>query len=247
MISKAVKDYFRSFSLKRIFGGQGFSYFWVVYVLVMPLIFDDNNSFSGRYYITYYGGLIPFFLGLCLMMVNPIQLSKIMFLSPFTREQRLQYLKARFFIRIAFPIALLFIFQIVVWCSTGFEPWELVAALYVVCSIVGVSFSTINGTAGVLNSPREQREALQKEKSQALKGMEVKSLIIVVAGMVGWAMFIDYLPELIQGAPGRIKWLGITVFLMILLVQIVLTLRIFRYLPAIFSLACDYERTGKLV
>lgn len=251
MISKAAKDYFWSFSLKKIFTGQIASYFWVIYFWMLPLYSmksSGGNDFLAMYYAIYYGGgVISFLIGIAFMKVNPIQLSKLMFLSPFSREQRLQYLKAKFFIRTTFPMLLLFLIRLISYSIVGVRHWSILPAdLYVICSIVGGSFASLNGPNS-MDLPREKWEALQKEKSPRLKGMEMKSIIVMLAGLMGWILFDSSLNELVSGDITRTLMAEMVFLSAVLLIQLALTINLFRYLPAIFTMACDYERTGKIL
>lgn len=250
MISKAAKDYFQSFSIKKMFQGNSSTFFWVIYFLIIPLHSmwsAGERDFFNTCYAVYCGGaIIPLFLGMIFMKANPIRLSKIMFLCPASSEQRLQYLRARFFVRTIFPLLLFFLIRLISYSIMGDVRGWLLPDLYVVCSIIASSFVLINGTVTV-DVPQEKRSVLQKEKTKQLKGMEMKSYIVMLTGLVWWSIFARSLNDLLLGNNTWLLMVEIIFMSILLVLQIALTISLFHYLPTIFTMACDYERMRKIL
>lgn len=109
MLKRVLSDYIRSFTWRKLIqnsdtNNNDISWGIMYLFFILPVIELPDESLFGI--ASYYLWVIPFIVGMRGMALLPFQIPKMMFLCPTNLEERRQYLKYVYWVRILVPIML---------------------------------------------------------------------------------------------------------------------------------------------
>lgn len=234
MSSRAVKDYLRAFRLKQFVTAENAILY--IYLLVGPIYFLDmpGRDARGIAMAIYYCGMIPLILGMTGMRLNPIGMPKLMFLCPMSRQQREEYVRARFWARFYIPATLFAVVRIVLWIIYPAQVYYLLLDFMLVFAMFGASFMTLTGRNLALEATVNQPKLLREKQ---IRGVDVKGLISFLLGILAWFVASAGV------ADGEKIHIAVWIVTVLLLVwQIWLSVKMLGCVKYLIPLACDYER-----
>ncbi len=234
MSSRAVKDYLRSFRLKQLVSAENALLY--IYLLIGPSYFFNLPGEEARVFslAVYYCGMIPLILGMSGMRLNPIGMPKIMFLCPMSRQQREEYVRAKFWARFYVPALLFAVVRIVLWMLYPAQIYFLLLDCMLIFAMLGASFMTLTGRNLAMEATVNQPKLL---KEKEMKGIDVKGLISFLIGILAWVVASAGVTD--DGEIHIAVWI-VTVLLLIW--QIWLSAKMFGSVKYLIPLACNYER-----
>lgn len=234
MNSRAVKDYFRAFRLKELFDAQ--SLFLYIYLLLGPVCFfrPEDGDMVGASLAVYYCGMIPMLLGMTGMRLNPVGLPKVMHLCPMSREQREDYVRAKFWARFWVPALVFAIVRTILWIVFPVQAFYRLLDMMLVLGMLGGSFMTLTGKMMALEATKNQPKLL---KEKEIKGVDTKGFLSFLIGLLTW--FCGQAGVADAGKVPIAVWI---VAGLLLIWQIWLSVKMLRCVKYLIPLACDYER-----
>lgn len=234
MISRAVKDYFRAFRLKELLSAE--SAMMYIYLLVWPIYFlrPVEGEVVGAALAIYYVGMIPMLLGMMWMRLNPIGLPKILFLLPMDKSQREEYVKAKFWTRFFVPVLMFVALRLIWWIIYPVQAFYLLIDAMLILGMLGAAFMTMTGNVKALEATKDQPKLLREKE---VKGVDTKGLITFLIGLCTW-----FLSSASVADGDKIPIAIWILTILLLLWQMVLTVKMAERVKYVIPLACDYER-----
>ncbi len=236
MNSRVVRDYFRSFKMKkkavfeRLF--TMLAPFWVPILYSVDIVSEEQ---SGLYGWIYFFGMIVLTIGMLGIAMNPLQVPKVMYLCPLSEEERKEYLSKLFQIRFWIPASIFIIGRGVAWILLPISVAYLIFDVMLLFAIYASNYLIVTGDI-TLMWERERQPKLMKEKE--LAGMGIKSLLSIGIGGVLWLIMSTDIEESME--PPSMYFMGFAIVFFIW--QLYLTIRLAGYKSRLISFACDYER-----
>lgn len=236
MLRKVWLDYLEGFRWSKIRAFYNFNRAWIfIYMLTMlPFIVQNNHEeiVLGEYYLV----VIPVLLGFHTMAIIPLRLPKQMYLCPMGMNERQQYLKQMFLVRLVVPVFLGIVLSAIGMVVGRFD-W-----IYVGKQIFGLFSFMIAGSITYFPGSVMDRDN-DKEKEhftdKRLRGLKT-------IGMIGQVTTLIYVVLLIFQVGDTDIW--ITKLSDILVLPIIISdLWTMRYLPTVLELNVDYENAYEVL
>ena len=148
MLKRVLFDYIRSFTWKNIVQtcckyNNGYSLWTIIYLTILLPLSNAMIHESGQAAASYYLWAIPFLIGMIGMELLPLQIPKLMFLCPLNDEERRQYMKCVYWVRILVPIMIQVLIGVVLFLSgilksgiVVISAFSTLSALFVVSRVI---------------------------------------------------------------------------------------------------------------
>lgn len=234
MNSRAVKDYFRAFKLKKFVVAE--TALLYIYLLLGPAYFlqPHGEDIAAAPLFVYYCGAVPLLLGMTGMRLNPVGLPKLMFLCPMSREQRENYVRTRFWARFCVPALMFIIVRVILWIVFPVQAFYLLIDVMFLMGLLGASFLTMTGNIKALEATKNQPKLLREKE---IKGVDTKGLLSFLVGLLTWFAAATGISD--SGTIHIAVWITV---LLLLAWQMWLTAKMLRCVKHLIPLASDYER-----
>lgn len=115
MLRRVLFDYIRSFNWKNYLHtrntyNNGYSLWMIIYLTFLLPLTNGSIRESELAVVSYYMWEIPFLIGMMGIELFPFQIPKLMFLCPLNVEERRQYMKCVYWVRILVPTIIQIVF-----------------------------------------------------------------------------------------------------------------------------------------
>lgn len=236
MLRKVWLDYLDGFRWSKIRAFYNFNRAWVFIYMLTMLPFIVQNNHEEIILVEYYLTVIPILLGFHTMAIVPLRLPKQMYLCPMGMEERQQYLKQMFWVRLVMPILLGMVLSTIGVVAGRFE-W-----LYVGKLLFGLLSFMIAGSITYFPGSVMDRDN-DKEKEHftdnRLKGLKT-------IGMIGQVTGLIYAVLLIFQVGDTDMWIRYLSDILVLPI-IISDLWTLRYLSTVLELNVDYENAYEVL
>ena len=236
MLRKVWLDYLDGFRWSKIRAFYNFNRAWVFIYMLTMLPFIVQNNHEEIILVEYYLTVIPILLGFHTMAIIPLRLPKQMYLCPMGMEERQQYLKQMFWVRLVMPILLGMVLSTIGVVAGRFE-W-----LYVGKLLFGLLSFMIAGSITYFPGSVMDRDN-DKEKEHftdnRLKGLKT-------IGMIGQVTGLIYAVLLIFQVGDTDMWIRYLSDILVLPI-IISDLWTLRYLSTVLELNVDYENAYEVL
>ena len=236
MLRKVWLDYLDGFRWSKIRAFYNFNRAWVFIYMLTMLPFIVQNNHEEIILVEYYLTVIPILLGFHTMAIVPLRLPKQMYLCPMGMEERQQYLKQMFWVRLVMPILLGMVLSTIGVLAGRFE-W-----LYVGKQLFGLLSFMIAGSITYFPGSVMDRDN-DKEKEhftdKRLKGLKT-------IGMIGQVTGLIYAVLLIFQVGDTDMWIRYLSDILVLPI-IISDLWTLRYLSTVLELNVDYENAYEVL
>ena len=236
MLRKVWLDYLEGFRWSKIRAFYNFNRAWVFIYMLTMLPFIVQNNHEEIILVEYYLTVIPILLGFHTMAIVPLRLPKQMYLCPMGMEERQQYLKQMFWVRLVMPILLGMVLSTIGVVAGRFE-W-----LYVGKLLFGLLSFMIAGSITYFPGSVMDRDN-DKEKEHftdnRLKGLKT-------IGMIGQVTGLIYAVLLIFQVGDTDMWIRYLSDILVLPI-IISDLWTLRYLSTVLELNVDYENAYEVL
>ena len=236
MLRKVWLDYLEGFRWSKIRAFYNFNRAWVFIYMLTMLPFIVQNNHEEIILVEYYLTVIPILLGFHTMAIVPLRLPKQMYLCPMGMEERQQYLKQMFGVRLVMPILLGMVLSTIGVLVGRFE-WLYVGKLLfgLLSFMIAGSITYFPGSVMDRDNDKEKEHFTDKR----LKGLKT-------IGMIGQVTGLIYVVLLIFQVGDTDMW--IRYLSDILMLPIVISdIWVLRYLPTVMELNVDYENAYEVL
>ncbi len=236
MLRKVWLDYLEGFRWSKIRAFYNFSRAWIFIYMLTMLPFIVQNNHEEIVLVEYYLVVIPVLLGFHTMAIIPLRLPKQMYLCPMGMNERQQYLKQMFWVRLMMPLLFGVVLSAIGMLVLRFD-W-----IYVGKQLFGLlSFMLAGSITYFPGSVMDRDNDKDKEHftDKRLKGLKT-------AGGVGQVTTLIYVVLLIFQVGDMDMW--ITKLSDILMLPIIISdIWLLRYLPTVLELNVDYENAYEVL
>jgi len=236
MLRKVWLDYLEGFRWSKIRAFYNFNRAWIFIYMLTMLPFIVQNNHEEIVLAEYYLVVIPVLLGFHTMAIIPLRLPKQMYLCPMGMNERQQYLKQMFWVRLMMPLLIGTVLSAIGMLVLRFD-W-----IYVGKQLFGLlSFMLAGSITYFPGSVMDRDNDKDKEHftDKRLKGLKT-------AGVVGQVTTLIYVVLLIFQVGDTDMW--ITKLSDILMLPIIISdIWLLRYLPTVLELNVDYENAYEVL
>lgn len=236
MLRKVWLDYLEGFRWSKIRAFYNFNRAWVFIYMLTMLPFIVQNNHEEIILVEYYLTVIPLLLGFHTMAIVPLRLPKQMYLCPMGMEERQQYLKQMFWVRLAMPILLGMVLSTIGVLAGRFE-WLYVGKLLfgLLSFMIAGSITYFPGSVMDRDNDKEKEHFNDKR----LKGLKT-------IGMIGQVTGLIYAVLLIFQVGDTDMWIRYLSDILVLPI-IISDLWTLRYLSTVLELNVDYENAYEVL
>lgn len=236
MLRKVWLDYLEGFRWNKIRAFYNFNRAWVFIYMLTMLPFIVQNNHEEIILIEYYLTVIPILLGFHTMAIVPLRLPKQMYLCPMGMEERQQYLKQMFWVRLVMPILLGMVLSTIGVLAGRFE-WLYVGKLLfgLLSFMIAGSITYFPGSIMDRDNDKEKEHFTDKR----LKGLKT-------IGMIGQVTGLIYVVLLIFQVGDTDMWIRYLSDILMLPI-IISDIWVLRYLPTVLELNVDYENAYEVL
>ena len=236
MLRKVWLDYLEGFRWSKIRAFYNFNRAWVFIYMLTMLPFIVQNNHEEIILVEYYLTVIPILLGFHTMAIVPLRLPKQMYLCPMGMEERQQYLKQMFWVRLVMPIFLGMVLSTIGVLAGRFE-WLYVGKLLfgLLSFMIAGSITYFPGSVMDRDNDKEKEHFTDKR----LKGLKT-------IGMIGQVTGLIYAVLLIFQVGDTDMWIRYLSDILVLPI-IISDLWTLRYLSTVLELNVDYENAYEVL
>lgn len=236
MLRKVWLDYLDGFRWSKIRAFYNFNRAWVFIYMLTMLPFIVQNNHEEIILVEYYLTVIPILLGFHTMAIIPLRLPKQMYLCPMGMEERQQYLKQMFWVRLVMPILLGMVLSTIGVLAGRFE-WLYVGKLLfgLLSFMIAGSITYFPGSVMDRDNDKEKEHFTDKR----LKGLKT-------IGMIGQVTGLIYVVLLIFQVGDTDMWIRYLSDILMLPI-IISDLWTLRYLSTVLELNVDYENAYEVL
>lgn len=236
MLRKVWLDYLEGFRWSKIRAFYNFNRAWVFIYMLTMLPFIVQNNHEEIILVEYYLTVIPILLGFHTMAIIPLRLPKQMYLCPMGMEERQQYLKQMFWVRLVMPILLGMVLSTIGVLAGRFE-WLYVGKLLfgLLSFMIAGSITYFPGSVMDRDNDKEKEHFTDKR----LKGLKT-------IGMIGQVTGLIYAVLLIFQVGDTDMWIRYLSDILVLPI-IISDLWTLRYLSTVLELNVDYENAYEVL
>ena len=236
MLRKVWLDYLEGFRWSKIRAFYNFNRAWVFIYMLTMLPFIVQNNHEEIILVEYYLTVIPILLGFHTMAIIPLRLPKQMYLCPMGMEERQQYLKQMFWVRLVMPILLGMVLSTIGVLAGRFE-WLYVGKLLfgLLSFMIAGSITYFPGSVMDRDNDKEKEHFTDKR----LKGLKT-------IGMIGQVTGLIYVVLLIFQVGDTDMWIRYLSDILMLPI-IISDLWTLRYLSTVLELNVDYENAYEVL
>lgn len=236
MLRKVWLDYLDGFRWSKIRAFYNFNRAWVFIYMLTMLPFIVQNNHEEIILVEYYLTVIPILLGFHTMAIVPLRLPKQMYLCPMGMEERQQYLKQMFWVRLVMPILLGMVLSTIGVVAGRFE-WLYVGKLLfgLLSFMIAGSITYFPGSVMDRDNDKEKEHFTDKR----LKGLKT-------IGMIGQVTGLIYAVLLIFQVGDTDMWIRYLSDILVLPI-IISDLWTLRYLSTVLELNVDYENAYEVL
>ena len=236
MLRKVWLDYLDGFRWSKIRAFYNFNRAWVFIYMLTMLPFIVQNNHEEIILVEYYLTVIPILLGFHTMAIIPLRLPKQMYLCPMGMEERQQYLKQMFWVRLVMPILLGMVLSTIGVLAGRFE-WLYVGKLLfgLLSFMIAGSITYFPGSVMDRDNDKEKEHFTDKR----LKGLKT-------IGMIGQVTGLIYVVLLIFQVGDTDMWIRYLSDILVLPI-IISDLWTLRYLSTVLELNVDYENAYEVL
>ena len=228
-----VRDYMAAFRLSKIkerYGNNffGMFYFGLYLVVIMPTTVLGQNGAS-KYIAEYYVLVCLLLFCMYSSQLHPIELSKLLYLCPMSRQERRDYLLKSYW----FKIGMIFVVSVLGLILIGnIEKLNPVYAILFLCANMGLAISS-----SLMNAKRI-RACIDKRKSVVMSsgadGRETAAIIVSICLALFLLICVDSQEEM-QGV------VGVVITLVLLVVELPLVITMLKRVRPTIEQAMNYE------
>ena len=236
MLRKVWLDYLEGFRWSKIRAFYNFNRAWIFIYMLTMLPFIVQNNHEEIILVEYYLTVIPLLLGMHTMAIIPLRLPKQMYLCPMGMEERQQYLKQMFWVRLVVPVLFGMVLSAIGMAVGRFDLIYAGKQMFGLLSImISGSITYFPGSVMDRDNDKEKEHFTDKR----LKGLKT-------IGLIGQVTSLIYVVLLIFQVTPLDTWLRILCDILAFLIVIadVWTLR---YLPTVLELNVDYENAYEVL
>ena len=236
MLRKVWLDYLEGFGWSKIRAFYNFNRAWVFIYMLTMLPFIVQNNHEEIILVEYYLTVIPLLLGFHTMAIVPLRLPKQMYLCPMGMEERQQYLKQMFWVRLVMPILLGMVLSTIGVLAGRFE-WLYVGKLLfgLLSFMIAGSITYFPGSVMDRDNDKEKEHFTDKR----LKGLKT-------IGMIGQVTGLIYAVLLIFQVGDTDMWIRYLNDILVFPI-IISDLWTLRYLSTVLELNVDYENAYEVL
>ena len=236
MLRKVWLDYLDGFRWSKIRAFYNFNRAWVFIYMLTMLPFIVQNNHEEIILVEYYLTVIPILLGFHTMAIIPLRLPKQMYLCPMGMEERQQYLKQMFWVRLVMPILLGMVLSTIGVLAGRFE-WLYVGKLLfgLLSFMIAGSITYFPGSVMDRDNDKEKEHFTDKR----LKGLKTIGMIGQVTGLIYVVLLIFQVGD----TDMWIRYLSDILMLPIIISDIL----VLRYLSTVLKLNVDYENAYEVL
>jgi len=236
MLRKVWLDYLEGFRWSKIRAFYNFNRAWIFIYMLTMLPFIVQNNHEEIILVEYYLTVIPLLLGMHTMAIIPLRLPKQMYLCPMGMEERQQYLKQMFWVRLVVPVLFGMVLSAIGMAVGRFDLIYAGKQMFGLLSImISGSITYFPGSVMDRDNDKEKEHFTDKR----LKGLKT-------IGLIGQVTSLIYVVLLIFQVTPLDTWLRILsdILAFFIVIADVWTLR---YLPTVLELNVDYENAYEVL
>jgi len=236
MAKKVWLDYLEGFRWSKIRAFYNFNRAWIFIYMLTMLPFIVQNNHEEIILVEYYLTVIPLLLGMHTMAIIPLRLPKQMYLCPMGMDERQQYLKQMFWLRLIMPILFGMVLSTIGvlvgrfgWIYAGKQMFGLLSIM------ISGSITYFPGSVMDRDNDKEKEHFTDKR----LKGLKT-------IGLIGQVTSLIYVVLLIFQVDVVDMWIRYLSNILVLPI-IISDLCTLRYLPTVLELNVDYENAYEVL
>ena len=235
MLRKVWLDYLEGFRWSKIRAFYNFNRAWIFIYMLTMLPFIVQNNHEEIVFVEYYLTVIPLLLGIHTMAMIPLRLPKQMYLCPMGMEERQQYLKQMFWVRLVVPVLFGMVLSVIGMAVGRFDLIYVGKQMFGLLSImISGSITYFPGSVMDRDNDKEKEHFTDKR----LKGLKT-------IGMIGQVTSLIYVVLLIYRVTA-LQWLNFMIDILALPI-IIADIWTMRYLPIVLELNVDYENAYEVL
>ena len=236
MLRKVWLDYLEGFRWSKIRAFYNFNRAWIFIYMLTMLPFIVQNNHEEIVLVEYYLTVIPLLLGIHTMAIIPLRLPKQMYLCPMGMEERQQYLKQMFWVRLVMPVLLGMILSAIGMVVGRFDLIYAGKQMFGLLSVmISGSITYFPGSVMDRDNDKEKEHFTDKR----LKGLKT-------IGMIGQITSLIYVVLLIFQVGMVDMWIRYLSNILVLSI-IIADIWTMRYLPTVLELNVDYENAYEVL
>jgi len=236
MLRKVWLDYLEGFCWSKIRAFYNFNRAWIFIYMLTMLPFIVQNNHEEIVLVEYYLTVIPLLLGMHTMAIIPLRLPKQMYLCPMGMEERQQYLKQMFWVRLVVPVLFGMILSVIGMVVGRFDLIYAGKQMFGLLSVmISGSITYFPGSVMDRDNDKEKEHFTDKR----LKGLKT-------IGMTGQITSLIYVVLLIFQVGMVDMWIRYLSNILVLSI-IIADIWTMRYLPTVLELNVDYENAYEVL
>lgn len=221
MLKMILKDYRMTWKqgLANVYNSAG--NFLPIYLMIYPLL--GGTDYNGKEEIIYYAGIGAYVLAILLSRMFPNRLEKTLYFCPMEREEREEYVRTAYWLRVLVPVVFLGIAQLVIIILGWVPIWStLVVMVNVFCHALAMNIYIV----------RKEKKTMEYLEGWSV-GVQLLGVVSILAGVMLQTTLVT---ENVSG--GIIACVVAVLFLFVWLALHVVK----KYRRTVFEAAISYEK-----